>query len=114
MMIAIMHYFGLATGLQINLSKSVMSAISCQGFNMEALLENFPGLPTTFSITYLGLHLTLGHLRLAHLQPFQDRVKTRLVGWQGWLLKTTGKWELIRTVLSALPTYLLIGLQMPK
>ena len=67
MMVNIMRYFGGATGLQINLSKSAVPTICYQGTDMEATLKNFPGIRAPFSITYLGLPLTLGRLRLSHL-----------------------------------------------
>jgi hypothetical protein len=65
-------------------------------------------------MTYLGLPLTPGRLRLVHLQPFQDRVHRKLSGWQSKLLTLAGRWELVRSVISSQPVYLLTALCVPK
>lgn len=49
-----------------------------------------------------------------HLQPILDKVRAKLAAWQGNLLNIAGRRELVRTVLSAIPTYLLTALRPPK
>ena len=63
---------------------------------------------------YLGLPLTLGRLRMVHLQYIQDRAKDRVAGRQGQLLNVAGRMELVRSVLSSLPVYLLTAVKVPK
>jgi hypothetical protein len=67
-----------------------------------------------FPITYLGLSLCLGWLRMVHLQPILDRAAHRLTGWQGKLMNVGRRKELVKSVLSALPTYLLTTVKPPR
>jgi len=43
-----------------------------------------------------------------------DKTRNRLAGWQGKLLNPAGRRELVRSVLSAIPIYLLTSLKAPK
>jgi hypothetical protein len=51
---------------------------------------------------------------MVHLQYIQDRAKGKVAGWQGKLLNVAGRRELIRSVLSSLPVYLLTVIKAPK
>lgn len=110
----IIEKFGKATELKINVAKSSVSPIKCQEINLEDVLQPFQGQQQTFPITYLGLPLTTGRLRLIHLQPLQDRARAKLASWQGKMMNIAGRRELVRSVLSSLPTYLLTVLKPPK
>jgi hypothetical protein len=110
----IMQHFGQATGLHINVSKSSLASIQCSQIYLDDVLQSFNGSFVTSSITYLGLPITLGRLRMVHLQPLVDRASTKLAGWQGKLLNRGGRRELVATILSSLPMYMLIALKPPK
>ena len=69
MVIQIMRSFGDATGLRINLEKSSVAAIQCQNIDLDNVLAAFPGQRVSFPITYLGIPMVLGRLRIAHIQP---------------------------------------------
>ena len=69
MVIQIMRSFGDATGLRINLEKSSVAAIQCQNIDLDNVLAAFPGQQVSFPITYLGIPMVLGRLRIAHIQP---------------------------------------------
>jgi hypothetical protein len=114
MLMMIMHHFGTAFGLQINVSKSIVAPICCTQLNLDEILQNFAGAHVAFRISYLGLPITLGRLRLVHLQFVFDRATKKLAGWQGNLLNIGGRQELVRAVLGALPTYLLTAIKLPK
>lgn len=111
---AIMRAFGEATGLHINMHKSTVAPIRCQGLDMDDVLSDFPGPRVNFPIQYLGLPLTLGRLKMVHLQYIHDRAKARMSGWQGRFLNVAGRRELVRSVLSSLPVYALTALKLPK
>jgi len=49
-----------------------------------------------------------------HLQYIQDRAKGRVAGWQGRLVSVAGRRELVRSVLSSIPVYLLTAVKAPK
>lgn len=58
--LAIMKAFGDASGLQINIHKSSIAPIRCQGIDLDEVLQDFPGPRVNFPTQYLGLPLTLG------------------------------------------------------
>lgn len=110
----ILAKFGDATGLQINMAKSSVLPIRCAELDLDNVLPDFTGQQGTFPLSYLGLPLTLGRIKLVHLQPILDKTKTRMSGWQGKLLTSGGRRELVRSVLSSMPIYLLTALKVPK
>jgi hypothetical protein len=114
MVMQIMHSFGEATGLCINVNKSTVAPISCSHINLDEVLQNFAGAQVQFSINYLGLPVSLGRLCMVHLQPILDRAAQRLSGWQGRLMNIGGRKELVKSVLSVLPTYLLTEIKPPR
>lgn len=110
----ILDQFGAATSLKLNIAKCTVSAIRCSDIGLDHVLEGFGGARANFPITYLGLPLSLGRVKLAHLQKFVDNARNRLAVWQGRLLNPAGRRELVRSVLSAMPIYLLTSIQAPK
>lgn len=67
-----------------------------------------------FSMTYLGLPICTGRIRIVHLQFILDRIRSRLAGWKGKLMNMAGRRVLVRSVLSAMPTFAMTVLRMPK
>ena len=65
MVIQIMRSFGDATGLRINLEKSSVAAIRCHDIDLENVLTAFAGQRVDFPLTYLGIPIVMGRLRLA-------------------------------------------------
>jgi hypothetical protein len=110
----IMKAFGDTTGLQINMAKSSVALIRCVGIDMDDVLADFASRRVTFLIQYLGLPLTLGRIKMVHLQYIQDKARGKLAGWQGKLVNIAGRRELVRSVLSSLPVYLLTVIKAPK
>jgi hypothetical protein len=102
MLMVIMKWFGDETGLKINVSKSTVAPIRCSQVNLNEILQNFDGPRVSFPISYLGLSITLGRLRMVNLQAVLDKAATKMNGWQGKLLNTGGRRELVKTVLSSL------------
>jgi hypothetical protein len=51
---------------------------------------------------------------MVHLQPILDRAAGKLAGWQSKLMNIGERKVLVRSVLSALPTYLLTAIKPPK
>ena len=113
-LLRILDQFGSTTGLRLNLAKCVVAPIRCAGLNLDEILDSFVGQRATFPMTYLGLPLTLGRLKVVHVQRIIDKARSKLAGWQGKLLNPAGCRELVRSVLSAIPIYLLTSLKPPK
>jgi exonuclease III len=110
----ILRAFGEATGLRINMQKSTIALIRCADIDVETVLQSFPGPRINFPMRYLGLPLTLGRTRMVHLQYIQDRARARVAGCQGRLMNVAGRRELVRSVLTSLPVYLLTVIKAPK
>jgi hypothetical protein len=111
---AILEQFGGTTGLKLNLDKCTACPIRCANMDLDHILSGFGGSKAAFPITYLGLPLTLGKLKMTHLQTLIDKSRAKLAGWQGRLLNQAGRRELVRSVLSAIPAYLLTSTRVPK
>jgi hypothetical protein len=78
MTMSILQRFGEATGLQINQAKSSVTTIQCAQINLKEALEGFQGSIVPFPLTYLGLPITLGHLKLTHLQQVFNQAASKL------------------------------------
>lgn len=89
-LITMLRDFGKATGLHVNLGKSLVAPIRCQEVDLDDVLRSFSGARASFPLTYLGLPLTPGRLRKVHFQPLQDKIKGRLSGWKPSLLYMGG------------------------
>jgi hypothetical protein len=81
---------------------------------LDDVLHNFAGARAAFLITYLGLPITVNWLRINHLQYVLDWAANKMQGWQANLLNIGGRKELVKTVLSSLPTYLLTAIKPSK
>jgi hypothetical protein len=110
----ILEQFGATTGLKLNIGKCTVAPIKCAEINLDHVLEGYRGNKTNFPITYLGLPLSLGRLKVVHLQKIVDKSRSRLAAWQGRLMNPAGRRELVRSVLSSMPVYLMTTLKAPK
>jgi hypothetical protein len=63
---SILQHFGDTTGLRINLQKSTVAPIRCSQLNLVEVLQNFSGKQVHFPVTYLGLPICFGRLRMVH------------------------------------------------
>jgi hypothetical protein len=112
--VEILRRFGDATGLRVNIAKSSVIPIRFAEINLDVVLHNFMGERASFPARYLVLPITLDRLRMVHLQPVLEHAATKLDGWQGCLMNWGGHRELVRTVLGAIPTYLVSAIKPPK
>uniref|UniRef100_A0A8I6YX69 Reverse transcriptase domain-containing protein n=1 Tax=Hordeum vulgare subsp. vulgare TaxID=112509 RepID=A0A8I6YX69_HORVV len=113
-LLQVLRDFGHATGLHVNPAKSTVSAIRCNDINLSDVLANFGGQSVGFPVRYLGLPLTITRPRLVHILYILDRIRARLAGWKGKLMSIAGRRVLVRSVLTALPTFALAVLRVPK
>lgn len=97
--------FGQATGMITNLEKSEVFAIRCDNIDLQEILSPFLAQQKEFPYTYLVLPLHIRKLRKLDVQPLIDIFSARLPKWKGKLLNKTGRTVLIKSTLSAFPTY---------
>lgn len=113
-LLSILEQFGATTGLRLNWTKCSVAPIRCSELDLDHILEPFIGQRVNFPITYLGLPLTLGRIKLVHLQSILDKARRKLAAWQGRFLNPAGRRQLVRSVLSAIPIYMLTTIKVPK
>jgi hypothetical protein len=106
--------FGLVTGLQTNLQKTTVSAISCDEINLASILGGLPVARAHFPIKYLGLPLSPRRLRKVEFQPQIDKAASKLSVWYGRNLTQAGRVCLTKSILSSQPVYLLTVVKPPK
>jgi hypothetical protein len=109
----ILHDFGLATGLRINIAKCSIAPIRCNEVNLDDVLAPFAGERVAFPIRYLGMPLCLGRMRLVHLQHILDRARSHLASWKGRWINAGGRKTLVTSVISTLPIFAMTALKLP-
>jgi len=110
----ILNVFGKTSGLQTNLHKSNIIPIHCEDNSLSAVSANLPCPISEFPCTYLGLPLSNKKLRKTNLMPWIEKVADKLPGWKASLMNRAGRITMVRFVLSAIPVYLLIAINVPK
>jgi hypothetical protein len=101
----ILEAFGRFSGLHINLQKSSIHPIRCEGIDIDHVLSSFGGTRGAFPCRYLGLQLHTRSLQKVHVQPLIERIGQRLPAWKGRWLNKAGRLTLVSAVLSSMPTY---------
>ena len=97
-----------------NIEKSVVAPIRCGHLDINATLTSFPAAISQFPLKYLGLPLSLGRLRRVDLQPYIDKVASRLNPAKVRFLNRAGCDTLVKSVLTALPIFLLTAIKADK
>ena len=108
-----MEVFTDFSGLQLNRAKSAIVGFGLAAEELSCCAKILATPIGTLSIRYLGLPLTDRHLRTQDWQPVMAKVESRLSGWRGRLLSQGGRLILVKSVLSALPTFFMSVFQMP-
>ncbi|XP_042482726.1 uncharacterized protein LOC122063090 [Macadamia integrifolia] len=65
----------------------------------------FTNASQSFPTKYLGVEIFKGRLKKNALMPVMDNVKKCHAGWKGKLLSMVGRTELVRSVISSIPTH---------
>jgi hypothetical protein len=63
---------------------------------------------------HLGILLSIRKLANSDLLPLVDKVADKLPGWKANLLSRAGRLVMVKTVLSSVPIYLMLALELPK
>lgn len=110
---AILDIFGQATGLHTNLAKTEIYTIRCDTVHLQQILGTEHQL-STFPCRYLGLPLHTRKITRQCVQPVVQAVADRLPGWKTDFLTYPGRELLVKTVLTAMPTYFLTVFKFPR
>lgn len=109
----ILHIFGEASGLTTNMSKTQVFPIQCNQ-SVQQLLSDHQLSISTLPTTYLGLPLHTRKLSRAPVEPLVQKIANRLLGWKRDFFSYPGRELLIKTVLTAMPTYFLTAIMLPN
>jgi hypothetical protein len=110
----VLDLFGHAFGLGTNLAKSSVSPVHYTNEDLTLTANILSCSIKTFPCTYLGLPLSIGKPTKEVLLPLGDKVADYLPGWKASLLNRAGQLVLVKVVLTAVPIYHLIALDLPK
>ncbi|WVZ85537.1 hypothetical protein U9M48_032454 [Paspalum notatum var. saurae] len=112
--VSFLDIFGHATGLKANISKSSVTPIQCGENELATIAALLPCEVKSFPCTYLGIPLSIRKLTNADLLPLVDKVADKLPRWEANLLSRAGRLVLVKAVLSSVPIYLMLALELPK
>ena len=106
----ILAWFEAASGLRINLAKSVLIPIG-EVDELEVELRcRLGALPTV----YLGLPLGAHHKASSTWDGVEERMRRRLAQWNRQYISKSGRITLIKSTLASIPIYLLSLICIPK
>lgn len=109
----ILILFAGASRLQTNLDKCTFTPIRCSEEDIALATSILPCQVVHFPCKYLGLPLSVKRISKASIQPIIDKVARRIPAWKGNLLHPSGRSELIKSVLTAIPIYMSMALALP-
>jgi hypothetical protein len=100
-------------GLITNMNKIEFYPIQCMNTNLDFLEQNNRRV-AEFPCTYLGLPLHYKKIPKDLFDHLVQKIDNRLPGWQRGFLTYPGRELLIKSVLTAMPTYFLTIFKMSK
>ena len=110
----LLQLFGEVSGLQTNLHKSCVIPIQCDNDIAEVIDSALHCPISSFPTNYLGLPISDKKLRKRDLLVWIEKIANKLPGWKAPLLTLVGRAVLFRVILTDIPIYLLIALNVPK
>jgi hypothetical protein len=109
----ILEIFAAASGLKTNMGKTEFYPIQCQNMDLNFLTSRNLNI-SSFPCTYLGLPLHFRNPTRPMMQQVVNKIGNRLSGWKRNLLSYPGRETLVKTILSALPTYFMTVFKLQK
>jgi hypothetical protein len=110
---SLLNTFSMATGLKVNFSKSMMVPVNISGDKLNHLAQTFGCAVGSFPFTYLGLPLGIQRPTMQEFLPMVSKCERRLSGISSFLT-LAGRLQLTNAVFSALPTFYMCSLLLPK
>ncbi|XP_078173283.1 uncharacterized protein LOC144567103 [Carex rostrata] len=110
----ILRLFSMISGLQVNFQKSTFIPINLEEEESQLVGEIISFRKTNFPVQYLGMPLTIKRPTRSQFMPLIEKVERKLQSWQSKLISKGGRHQLVKSVLSALPTYFMQCFLLPK
>jgi hypothetical protein len=79
--------------------------ICCEQIDIEDVFEGMPTIRASFPMKYLGLPLSIWQLKRVDFQPFDDKMGSKLVTWDGKNINIIGRGILVKSVLTSQATF---------
>lgn len=96
------------------MQKSCVIPISCDARVAHECCGILQCTPGSFLCNYLGLPISNKKLKKGDLLQWIEKIADRLPSWKASLLNLAGRTTLVWFVLSTIPVYLLIAMNVPK
>lgn len=109
----ILSSYAKSTGLRVNYDKPFMVPINISDDRPEVLANTLGCIKQTLPFTYLGLPLNLTKPSVANFWPLVSKCERRLVNFLAFL-NEAGRLQLVNAVLTALPTFTMCTIMLPK
>ncbi|RVW16377.1 hypothetical protein CK203_067823 [Vitis vinifera] len=109
----ILAWFEAASGLRINLAKSVLIPVG-EVDEMEELAAELGCKLGALPAVYLGLPLGANHKNASSWDGVEERMRRRLAQWKRQYISKRGRITLIKSTLASIPIYLLSLIRIPK
>nr|KAJ0187389.1 hypothetical protein LSAT_V11C900461260 [Lactuca sativa] len=104
-LIRILRCYELASGLNVNMSKSKIYGLGVQSCELELVVCSFNCSIGSFPITYLGLPVGVSMVRETHWKPLIEKFRAKLSRWKASTLSFGGRLTLCKSVLGSLGSY---------
>ena len=109
----ILAWFEVASGLRINLAKSVLIPVG-EVAELEELAAELGCRLGALPTVYLGLPLGAHHKTSSSWDGVEERMRKRLTQWKRQYISKEGRITLIKRTLASIPIYLLSLIRIPK
>lgn len=106
----ILHLFGEASGLKVNLAKSVALPIRCDDEMMLRVQSVLGCAMGTYPCKYLGLPLMIRKQTATQLMSLVDGIARCLPRWRAANMPKSGRMLLVKSVLCAMPLHAMLAL----
>lgn len=104
----ILNKYEAASGQKINLDKSEVSFSRGVSNSLREELSSFLGMHAVDDhVKYLGLPTIIGRSKKAVFSVVKDRIWKKVQGWKEKLLSRAGKEVLLKSVVQAIPSYVM-------
>lgn len=110
----ILRLFSKVSSLEINYNKSSFVPFNLQPTQVQQIKLIFQCQQTTLPVIYLGMPLTVNRPPKQCFMPLIEKIEGRLQGWKGKLMSRGGRAQLVASVLSSIPIYVMNCFRLPK
>ncbi|KAL8162414.1 hypothetical protein V2J09_013903 [Rumex salicifolius] len=111
----ILHVYGAASGQQVSFAKSELSfSRNVDSATRQAIQQILGVSEVDKHEKYLGLPTMVGRSKKFIFAQLKERIMDRLSGWKEKCLSRAGKEILIKSIVQAIPTYIMSCFKLPE